>query len=362
VTGQTHAGQAGPYVPRPRPGGPVTLLVSSPGGHLVELIRLAARLRPAGENVWVTPRTDEAELLLTGERVRWVPDVPPRDLRAALAHVPVARRLLREVRPDLVVSTGAAIALPYLALAGRSGAAGHYIESAARPHVPSLTGRLLTHAPGVRLHTQGAPAWPGWESVGSVFDEYASGLRAGLAAPWGPVLVTLGTQRFPFPRVVERLAALLPPRVPVTWQTGHTPLPPGVDQQPFLTRNALQRALLGASVVVAHAGVGTALAALDVGLVPVLVPRRASYREHVDDHQALTARRLAERGLAVTAEADELTLAHLELARGLQAERSPERGAPLHLAAGAPAGFVVPARTLVPTPVGSPDWQTEGQP
>ena len=49
-----------------------------------------------------------------------------------------------------------------------------------------------------------------------------------------------------------------------------------------------------ADVVVAHAGVGTALAALEVGKCPVLVPRRLAHGEHVDDHQVQIASELGE--------------------------------------------------------------------
>jgi len=73
----------------------------------------------------------------------------------------------------------------------------------------------------------------------------------------------------------------------------------------------LTQAIGEADVVVAHAGVGTALAALEVGKCPVLVPRRLVHGEHVDDHQTQIATELGSRGLAVSAEADDLTLGHL---------------------------------------------------
>jgi UDP-N-acetylglucosamine transferase subunit ALG13 len=67
----------------------------------------------------------------------------------------------------------------------------------------------------------------------------------------------------------------------------------------------------GADVVVAHAGVGTALAAFEVGKQPVLVPRRLAHGEHVDDHQIQIAGELGTRGLALSVEAGALTLDHL---------------------------------------------------
>ena len=57
-------------------------------------------------------------------------------------------------------------------------------------------------------------------------------------------------------------------------------------------------------MVVAHAGVGAALAALEVGKCPVLVPRRHARGEHVDDHQIQIATELGDRALSVSVEAE----------------------------------------------------------
>jgi UDP-N-acetylglucosamine transferase subunit ALG13 len=69
-----------------------------------------------------------------------------------------------------------------------------------------------------------------------------------------------------------------------------------------------------ADVVVAHAGVGTAITALSAGKCPVLLPRRKRHGEHVDDHQVDIARALGSRGLAVVADADEVSMDDLALA------------------------------------------------
>ena len=84
--------------------------------------------------------------------------------------------------------------------------------------------------------------------------------------------------------------------------------------------------------MIAHAGVGSALGALEEGRSPVLVPRRAAHGEHVDDHQEQIAGELERRGLAVSAEADELSYAHLQAAAARGVGRA-ERLAPIPLAA-----------------------------
>ena len=71
-------------------------------------------------------------------------------------------------------------------------------------------------------------------------------------------------------------------------------------------------------VVVSHAGVGTFVRCLEAGKAPVLVPRRASRGEHVDDHQLQIAQVAGGRGLAVVREVDELRAEDLVTAAGLR--------------------------------------------
>lgn len=71
-----------------------------------------------------------------------------------------------------------------------------------------------------------------------------------------------------------------------------------------------------ADVVVAHAGTGSALAALDAGRCPVLIPRERAHGEHIDDHQRQIAAELELRGLAIHRSVESLTYADLEQAAG----------------------------------------------
>ena len=92
------------------------------------------------------------------------------------------------------------------------------------------------------------------------------------------------------------------------WQTGTTPvdgLP--IDAQPMIPGADLEAAIGAADVVVGHAGVGSSLTSLIAGKFPVVVPRRASAGEIVDDHQELFARELERRDIAMRRTPDDLT-------------------------------------------------------
>ncbi len=123
-------------------------------------------------------------------------------------------------------------------------------------------------------------------------------------------MVTLGTYRgYGFTRLMRRLQSILPPEAEVLWQTGDTDIGGlGIDGHCAIPERDLSEAMREADVVVAHAGVGAALAALEAGKCPVLVPRRHVLGEHVDDHQTQIATELGDRGLSVSVEADDLTL------------------------------------------------------
>lgn len=289
-----------------------TLLVASTGGHLKQLHRLHRRLDGIeGPFRWVTFDTPQSRSLLASEDVDYVPFVGGRDPVNVLRNLAWAERILSDAHVDVVVSTGSSVALPYFVSARVRRLRCHYIESAARSDGPSATGRLMSRVPGVSLYAQ-YPHWSGsrWQYRGSVFDSFER--REDRAAPPTSVnraVVTLGTFRgFGFERLVRSVTRVLPPEAEVLWQTGETDTASlGIDGHYAIPERDLLEAMREADVVIAHAGVGTALAALEVGKCPVLVPRRRAKGEHVDDHQIQIATELARRGLAMTADADSLT-------------------------------------------------------
>lgn len=279
-----------------------TLLIASPGGHIDELYDFAPRLVGRGaEYLWVTARTPQTARLLAGEPAQWVPPIASRQWGRATARLPQAMHLLRRYRPDLVISTGAALAVPYLLASRMLGVQTHYIESATRLDGPSMTGRMMERLPGVRTHHQGfRTPLERWSHLGNVFDVYLPGPPTNRELRKAVVIV--GTERYPFSRALEHVARAMPSGVEVLYQTGHTPPPAScASYQQWLPSDELVCALEQADVVVTHAGVGSVLTALRLSKHPVVIPRLAHLGEHVDDHQSQLARMLASRGLASVA-------------------------------------------------------------
>jgi UDP-N-acetylglucosamine transferase subunit ALG13 len=295
-----------------------TLLVSSVGGHLTELCRLLPRLRGVEEDrVWVTFDTPQSRSLLRGEEVVYVDYTGPRDVANVLRHSLLARYLFRGRHPfSTVVSAGSGIALSFLPLGRMRGASCHYIECSARSVGPSMTGHLLSRVPGIHLYSQ-YRAWarPPWAFAGSVLDTFVSSTSR-REATIKRAVVTLGTMEdYEFRALVERALAVLPADAEVLWQVGCT----DVSDLPIvahreLPMRRLQDAIEAADVVIAHAGCGSSVGTLEAGKTPVLIPRRHSHGENVDDHQLLIAEELSKRDLAVVRSVDDLTLDDLLLA------------------------------------------------
>jgi len=301
-----------------------TLLIASTGGHLAQLHQLRPRLRGIDPDVtWVTFDTPQSRALLAGEDVVFVEHTLTRDYRHVITNTVPAAKLLRDRDVTGVVSTGAAIALSFLPLARARRLPTHYIESATRSSGPSTTGRLLQHVPGINLYAQ-HEAWADdrWSHAGSVFDGYQARTRR--FARVRRVVVTLGAHRgYGFRRLLERLVAILPPEAEVLWQTGSTDvsgLP--IDATPFLPGDELEAAMRDADLVIGHAGIGSALAALQAGRCPLLVPRDPAHGEHVDGHQLEIAAALRDRDLAVVRTVEELDLDDLVLAASTKMART----------------------------------------
>lgn len=293
-----------------RPGRHV-LACSSAGGHFKQLVTLVDRLPDVRAITWLTHDQGMSRELLDqaghgGDRLVHTVYAAPRDLPNLARNARSAWQVLGSARFDLAVSTGAGIAVATLPLARVRGVRSVFIESATRSESPSLSGRILARVPGIELCTQHAGYPPGWRRVGSVHDRFRPGPER--SARLDRVVVTTGTIRpYGFRRLVERLVDVLPADAEVLWQTGETDVSGlGIDGRPRVPAEELEQAMQDADVVVAHAGTGTALTAFELGIAPVLVPRRHAHGEHVDDHQVPTARALADRGLATYLEVEGL--------------------------------------------------------
>jgi len=263
-----------------------TLMVSTDGGHLTQLVAIAERL-PAevvDDAVWVCVDSVQSRSVLEGRRAVFQADVVPRDVGAVLRRIPAAHRLHHEHHFTQVISTGSGIALAYLPYLALRGVRAHYVESATRMSGPSVTGRILQAVPGVNLYTQYRHLARGrWRYAGWVYDRFT--VTEIPSAPIKRAVVAVGTMPgHPFRRMLDAVVPLLRQGgaleraqgspVETLWQTGCTPTDGlDIDAHAFVPSAELDAAIADADLVVGHAGAGTTLTALSAGKFPVLVPR-----------------------------------------------------------------------------------------
>lgn len=127
------------------------------------------------------------------------------------------------------------------------------------------------------------------------------------------ILVTVGGQ-MPFNRLVKTVDqwAANHPDTQCFAQIGRGGSPPQhMEWAEFLPPSVLREKLERANLIVAHAGMGTILTALDLGKSLIIMPRRAYLHETRNDHQVATAERLEAMGLVVNAVDEKLLLKRL---------------------------------------------------
>lgn len=95
------------------------------------------------DRFWVTFPTEDARSLLQGERVYWCHHPTNRNLPNLIRNTGVAIRVLRRERPTHLLSTGAAVAVPFFYLGRLLGARLLYIEVFDRIESATLTGRIV---------------------------------------------------------------------------------------------------------------------------------------------------------------------------------------------------------------------------
>jgi UDP-N-acetylglucosamine:LPS N-acetylglucosamine transferase len=119
------------------------LFACSSGGHLAQLTALDSWWSEH-ERHWVTFDTADARASLAGESITWGFHPTTRNIPNLLRNTRLAWKVLRRERPDVVMSTGAAIAVPFFLLARTVGARTVYLEVYDRIDSSTLTGRICT--------------------------------------------------------------------------------------------------------------------------------------------------------------------------------------------------------------------------
>lgn len=155
------------------------------------------------------------------------------------------------------------------------------------------------------------------------------------------IFVTVGIQ-LPFDRLIIAVDkwAERNTSVEVIAQCGKSKYEPRCMTVMHIIPPAEFRALVErADLVVAHAGMGSIITALELGKHIIIMPRRADMGEHRNDHQRATARYMASQNIVTVAE-DETELLNMLNQPGWSAPKP-------RIAQSASGGLVERVRTFV---------------
>jgi UDP-N-acetylglucosamine transferase subunit ALG13 len=321
---------------------PDLLMVCSGGGHLMDLLALREAWG-SRSRVWISLDRADVLSLLDDERVLLAHGPTNRNVPNLLRNLRMAWQVLDGVRPRVVLTSGAGVAVPFAWVAWLRGARVVYLECAGRVDRPSLSGRMIapiasrTYAQWPEL----AELWPAAAYAGNVLQLPRERPDAG-AGRAGGIFVTVGTNEARFDRLV-RAAAVLAEGERVVLQRGSSRLDaPCTDCRDFMTYQEICDRVREARVVVTHAGVGSICVALQHGKRPIVVPRLKAFGEAVDDHQLQFARRLAAQGLVCLVE-DAADLPAAVASAVVSPVRLPEPDPDLRVEIGAAVGELLAA-------------------
>lgn len=117
-------------------------LVGSSGGHLTHLYMLKPFWKDK-DRFWVTFDKEDARSLLNNEKMYKCYYPTNRNVKNLIRNTLLAVKILFKEKPDLIISSGAAVAVPFFYLGKLFGAKTIYIEVFDRIDAPTLTGKLV---------------------------------------------------------------------------------------------------------------------------------------------------------------------------------------------------------------------------
>lgn len=113
------------------------------------------------------------------------------------------------------------------------------------------------------------------------------------------IFVTVGTHEQQFNRLIKEIDELKKQgklQEDVFIQTGYSDYEPSCcEWKKLLPYSEMAEKIEKARIVVTHGGPSSFIAVLQAGKIPVVVPRKADFQEHVNNHQADFVKMVSER-------------------------------------------------------------------
>jgi UDP-N-acetylglucosamine transferase subunit ALG13 len=121
------------------------------------------------------------------------------------------------------------------------------------------------------------------------------------------IFVTVGNATQKFRRLLDAVEDLIKKKIldrhSVLIQKGNNPdfSSEYCQSKPFLPMDEFEQFMQKSDLIISHGGCGTLLHAIRLGKIPIVMPRRKKYGEHVNDHQIQLVQSLANEGRIIPA-------------------------------------------------------------
>ena len=113
------------------------------------------------------------------------------------------------------------------------------------------------------------------------------------------IFVTVGTHEQPFDRLLKWIDEMVKNKQineKVIIQKGYTEYEPiNCESYKLISYNEMQNFIREARIVITHGGPASFIAPLSIGKIPIVVPRKKEFSEHVNNHQLEFAKEVEKR-------------------------------------------------------------------
>ena len=282
------------------------LFLATSGGHFPELLYIVRKFNASKESLVITYSTPDTQINSPDFEIRYFPYVKPRSIIPLLRMLRPVITLMNSRKFDYIASTGAGIAIIGYLIARIKRIPFYYVEIIARQSSLSLTARILKILGQRSIFVQS-------KKIASKYNIFLDPPINNFEVFWRAnakslrnlrIFIALGTIRgFNFERAIDLVLPLLEISDSINWQIGYSTNRklPG-ESHPHLSRDLFLELLAEADVVICHGGIGIISECLSAGKIPLVIPRRKKFGEHVDDHQVEIVNFLLEKGLIIDLE------------------------------------------------------------
>jgi UDP-N-acetylglucosamine transferase subunit ALG13 len=281
------------------------LVIASAGGHLTQALCAS---RNVDEIVLVTTRA-----LVNDKKIKRIYSIWATQKNPFIHFLNIfyALYVLLRERPRTVFTTGGPLVLPFALVCKFLPLRFVYLDTLSRVIEMSNTGKLIHK---YKLYDEFMSQWPnvaaeyGVDYFGKTFDLEGKTDRIlpSMDKPKNPlVLVTMGTNAYPFHRLIEFIASLdIYHDQNVRWfiQTGGFEVkekPKNGEVVDMTTRDEMEALVKESSLVISHCGIGSINQMLSYQKKVIFVPRVEQYGEFSDDHQLQIARELTNSNMTI---------------------------------------------------------------